>query len=57
MKKPQKRNDMSDMVHRIKTENAKGLPRATPQSHLGGYDEDGNPIVIETRTFGGNRGR
>lgn len=48
---------MSDIVHRIKTENAKGLPRATPQSHLGGYDEDGNPIVIETRTFGGYRGR
>lgn len=56
MAKPPKRNDMSDMVHRIKTENAKGFPQsARVERALTGYDENGEPIWTEMNHFGDPR--
>lgn len=56
MAKPPKRNDMSDIVHRIKTENAKGFPHpGRAERVLTGYDENGRPEYMEVSSFGDTR--
>ena len=53
MAKPPKRNEMSDMVHRIKTENAKGFPYR--RQTVVAQTEDGLPVEVDVSHFGDTR--
>lgn len=54
--KPKKSGDMSDMTHRIKTEEARGRgePVKSIQRKLAGYERDGRPIYVDVTAVGDN---
>lgn len=53
--KPKKSGDMSDMAHRIKTEESRGRGQPVRREQvLVGYERDGTPIYHDFTSLGGS---